>query len=239
MFNHPIVQLYFYFSISMILVFSSSIFSLWPFALLLIIISVYNKSAIEKVINKILPMLFFLPIMLIIYIIISLIFSQISFIEAIESAILALLKLCLIMLFMNFYLQTASSENLITSIRSLWVKTGLKWKWVEDFFLFLSLSLRLYPTFQSYWINNVNSLKAIGVRSDKSYYAKLIQISKELPSMLVYQLNRSSDIALSMKLRGYGTHYPRSIIHPINFSFFNLLQIALISLFSSYLIDLL
>ena len=104
---------------------------------------------------------------------------------------------------MNFYLNTASSEKLIISIRSIWVKTGLNWRWVEDFFLFLSLSLRLYPTLQSNWINNVNSLKAIGIKSEKSYYGKLIQISKELPSMLIYQLNRSNDIALAIKLRGY------------------------------------
>lgn len=237
MFNHPIVQLYFYFSTSMLLVFSSSIYSLWPFVLLLIIVSVYNKSHIKNVINKISPMFFFLPFMLIIYITISLIFSQITFFEAIENALLAFLKVSLVILLMNFYLNTASSEKLITSIRSMWVKTGLNWRWVEDFFLFLSLSLRLFPTFQSNWINNVNSLKAIGIKSDKSYYGKLIQISKELPSMLVYQLNRSNDIALAMKLRGYGLHYPRSVIHPIKFRLFNLIQIALIAFFSSYISD--
>ena len=237
MFNHPIVQLYFYFSISMLLVFSSSIYSLWPFVLLLVIVSMYNKSVIKNVINKILPTLFFLPFMLIIYITISLIFSQITFFEAIKNALLAVLKFSLIILLMNFYLNTASSEKLIISIRSIWVKTGLNWRWVEDFFLFLSLSLRLYPTFQSNWINNVDSLRAIGIKSEKSYYGKLIQISKELPSMLIYQLNRSNDIALAMKLRGYGIYYPRSVIHPIKFSLFNLIQVALIAFFSSYLSD--
>ena len=143
MFNHPIVQLYFYFSISMLLVFSTSIYSLWPFVLLLVIVSVHNKSVIKNVINKILPMLFFLPFMLIIYITISLIFSQITFFEAIKNALLAVLKFSLIILLMNFYLNTASSEKLIISIRSIWVKTGLNWRWVDDFFLFLSLSLRL------------------------------------------------------------------------------------------------
>ena len=221
----------------MLLVFSSSIYSLWPFVLLLIIVSVYNKSHIKYVINKISPMIFFLPFMLIIYVTISLIFSQITFFEAIENALLAFLKVSLVILLMNFYLNTSSSEKLITSIRSMWVKTGLNWRWVEDFFLFLSLSLRLYPTFQSNWINNVNSLKAIGIKSDKSYYGKLIQISKELPSMLVYQLNRSKDIALAMKLRGYGLHYPRSVIHPIKFRLINLIQIALIAFFSSYISD--
>ena len=55
--------------------------------------------------------------------------------------------------------------------------------------------------------------------------------------MLVYQLNRYNDIDLAMKLRGYGAHYPRSVIHPIKFDLFNFIQIALIAFFSSYLID--
>tara|TARA_B100001758_G_scaffold233900_1_gene232582 strand:+ start:932 stop:1423 length:492 start_codon:yes stop_codon:yes gene_type:complete len=161
-----------------------------------------------------------------------------TFIESTEYALLAFLKFSLIVLLMNFYLETASSENLIISFRSLWVKTGLKWKWVDDFFLFLSLSLRLYPTFQSNWINNMNSQKAIGIRFNNSYYGKLIEISKELPAVLVYQLNRSNDIALAMKLRGYGMHYPRNVISPIKFNFYNLIQILSITLLLSYLIGL-
>ncbi len=238
MFNHPIVQLYFYLSLSMVLVFSPSVYSLWPFAFLFIIISLYNKSVIKKIINNFISMLFFLPFMLVIYLLISLIFTQMTFIESTEYALLAFLKFSLIVLLMNFYLETASSENLIISFRSLWVKTGLKWKWVDDFFLFLSLSLRLYPTFQSNWINNMNSQKAIGIRFNNSYYGKLIEISKELPAVLVYQLNRSNDIALAMKLRGYGMHYPRNVISPIKFNFYNLIQILSITLLLSYLIGL-
>ena len=238
MFNHPIVQLYFYLSLSMVLVFSPSVYSLWPFAFLFIIISLYNKSVIKKIINNFISMLFFLPFMLVIYLLISLIFTQMTFIESTEYALLAFLKFSLIVLLMNFYLETASSENLIISFRSLWFKTGLKWKWVDDFFLFLSLSLRLYPTFQSNWINNMNSQKAIGIRFNNSYYGKLIEISKELPAVLVYQLNRSNDIALAMKLRGYGMHYPRNVISPIKFNFYNLIQILSITLLLSYLIGL-
>ena len=238
MFNHPIVQLYFYLSLSMVLVFSPSVYSLWPFTFLFIIISLYNKSVIKKIINNFISMLFFLPFMLVIYLLISLIFTQMTFIESTEYALLAFLKFSLIVLLMNFYLETASSENLIISFRSLWVKTGLKWKWVDDFFLFLSLSLRLYPTFQSNWINNMNSQKAIGIRFNNSYYGKLIEISKELPAVLVYQLNRSNDIALAMKLRGYGMHYPRNVISPIKFNFYNLIQILSITLLLSYLIGL-
>ena len=238
MFKHPIVQLYFYLSMTTLLVFSTSINSLWLFAFLLIIISLYNNSVIYKVVKKILPTLFFLPFMLIAYLLISLIFTQMTFFESFEGIILAFLKFSIIVILMNFYLETSSSESLIISLRSLWVKTKLRWKWVDDFFLFLSLALRFYPTFQSNWINNINSQKAIGIRFNKSYYGKLIEISKEIPAILVYQLNRSNDIALAMKLRGYGQQYPRSVIYPIKFTFLNLMQILFITFLSSYSIGL-
>ena len=236
MFKHPIVQLYFYLSISLLLVFSTSIHSLWPFGFFLLIISLYNKKIILKVAIRLLSAVIFFPLMLIIYLAISIFFTEMTIYESLKGAFLAFLKFSIIIVLMNFYLETASSENLIISLRSFWVKTKLKWKWVDDFFLFISLALRLYPTFQSSWSNNINSQKAIGIKFQKSYYGKLFEISKELPAMLVYQLNRSNDIALAMKLRGYGLHCPRSVIHPIDFNFLNLIQILSITFCLSYFI---
>ena len=236
MFNHPIVQLYFYLSVSLILVLSDSIYSLLPFVFLLLILSLLNNKIILKVLKNFIPTIFFFPLMLIFYITISLLLTEMNFYDSLEGAFLAFLKFSIIVLLMNFYIESSSSEKLIISFRSLWVKTKLKWKWVDNFFLFLSLAMRLYPTFQSNWINNANSQKAIGIRFNKSYYGRLFDISKALPAMLVYQLNRSSDIALAMKLRGYGLSCPRSVIHPIDFNFLNLAQIIFITFFSSYLI---
>ena len=238
MFNHPIVNLYFFLSISLALVLAASFRDLLSYSILLLFIVVNNGQIFFDVIKKFLSTIFFLPFMLIFYVAISLSFTQMTFYEAMESAIFAFLKFSVIVLFMNFYLVTSSSEKLIISFRSLWLITTLRWKWVDDIFLFLSLALRLYPTFQSNWVNNMKSQKAVGIKFSKSYYRKLFNIAKELPSILAYQLNRSSDIALAMKLRGYGLQYPRNVIHPIPFTFINFIQIALITILSSYLIGL-
>ena len=237
MFKHPIVNLYFFLSVSIALVFSNSISSLILFSALLALIFVINNQFALKAIKKFLATIFFLPFMLIFYIAISLFFTQMTFFESMHNAFFAFSKLSIIMLLMNIYMEMSSAEKLIISFRSLWLNTALKWRWVDDLFLFLSLALRLYPTFRSNWTNNRASLKAIGIKFNKSYFGKLFDISRELPAMLVYQLNRSNDIALAMKLRGYGLQYPRNVINPIYFSFFNLVQIALITFLMSCLIE--
>jgi energy-coupling factor transporter transmembrane protein EcfT len=237
MFKHPIVNLYFFLSVSIALVFSNSISSLILFSALLAFIFVINNQFALKAINKFLATIFFLPFMLIFYVAISLFFTQMTFFESMRNAFFAFSKLSIIMLLMNIYMEMSSAEKLIISFRSLWLNTALKWKWVDDLFLFLSLVLRLYPTFRSNWTINRASLKAIGIKFNKSYFGKLFDISRELPAMLAYQLNRSNDIALAMRLRGYGLQYPRTVINPIYFSFFNLVQIALITFLLSCLIE--
>lgn len=237
MFKHPIVNLYFFLSVSLALVFSNSISSLMVFSALLTFIFILNNQFTLKAIKRFLATIFFLPFMLIFYIAISLFFTQMTIFESMSNAFFAFSKLSIIMLLMNIYMEMSSAENLIISCRSLWLNTTLKWKWVDDLFLFLSLALRLYPTFRSNWTNNRTGLKAIGIKFNKSYFGKLFDISRELPAMLVYQLNRSNDIALAMKLRGYGSQYPRTVINPIHFSFFNLFQITLITFLLSCLIE--
>ena len=132
---------------------------------------------------------------------------------------------------MNFYLELSSAENLIKSLRSFWVRLNIQWKWVDNFFLFLALALRFYPTFQSQWQHQRNSQKVLGIKFNDSYYGRLIEISKELPSILVYQLDRSEDISLAMKLRGYGSYFPRKIVDPIYFNITNFLQFVLVTIF--------
>jgi len=237
MFKHPIVNLYFFLSVSVSLVFSNSISSLMLFSVLLAFIFVINNQLTLKVIKKFLATIIFFPFMLIFYISISLFFTQMTFFESMGNAFFAFSKLSIIMLLMNIYLEMSSAEKLIISLRSLWLYTALKWKWVDDLFLFLSLALRLYPTFQSNWNNSRTSLKAIGINFNKSYFGKLFDISRELPAILAYQLNRSNDIALAMKLRGYGLHHPRTVINPIHFSFFNLAQITITTFLTCFLIE--
>ena len=169
--------------------------------------------------------------MLIIYILFSYVLTDSTIYQTISEAFNAFIKFSFMIISMNFYLELSSAENLIRSLRSFWERLNIQWKWVDNFFLFLALALRFYPTFQSHWQYQRNSQKVLGIKFNDSYYGRLIEISKELPSILVYQLDRSEDISLAMKLRGYGSYFPRKIVDPIYFNITNFLQFFLVTIF--------
>ncbi len=231
MFIQPLVRLYFFLSLSLSLMISDTIFKLSIFGLIIILISLFNLRHVDIVFKKFLPALFFFPIMLVIYILFSFLLTDSTIIQSTKEALIALIKFSLMIISMNFYLELSTSENLINAFRSFWLNTNFNWRWVDNFFLFLGLTLRFYPTFQLHWHHQRESQKALGIKFNESYFGRLIDISRELPSMLIYQLNRSEDISLAMKLRGYGNNFPRRIVEPIYFSHINFMQITLITIF--------
>ncbi len=201
------------------------------YGIVILFIALKNTKLIPIVIRKYLPTLFFFPIMLFIYILFSYILTDSTIYQTISEAFNAFIKFSFMIISMNFYLELSSAENLIKSLRSFWARLNIQWKWVDNFFLFLALALRFYPTFQSQWQHQRNSQKVLGIKFNDSYYGRLIEISKELPSILVYQLDRSEDISLAMKLRGYGSYFPRKIVDPIYFNITNFLQFVLVTIF--------
>lgn len=210
---------------------ASSFLQLMNYGIVILIIALKNTKLIPIVIRKYLPTLFFFPIMLFIYILFSYILTDSTIYQTISEAFNAFIKFSFMIISMNFYLELSSAENLIKSLRSFWARLNIQWKWVDNFFLFLALALRFYPTFQSQWQHQRNSQKVLGIKFNDSYYGRLIEISKELPSILVYQLDRSEDISLAMKLRGYGSYFPRKIVDPIYFNITNFLQFVLVTIF--------
>lgn len=231
MFTHPIVNLYFFLALSLSLMLASSFLQLMTYGIVILFIALKNTKLIPIVIRKYLPTLFFFPIMLFIYILFSYILTDSTIYQTISEAFNAFIKFSFMIISMNFYLELSSAENLIRSLRSFWERLNIQWKWVDNFFLFLALALRFYPTFQSHWQYQRNSQKVLGIKFNDSYYGRLIEISKELPSILVYQLDRSEDISLAMKLRGYGSYFPRKIVDPIYFNITNFLQFFLVTIF--------
>ncbi|MED5433993.1 MAG: energy-coupling factor transporter transmembrane component T [Candidatus Neomarinimicrobiota bacterium] len=231
MFTHPIVNLYFFLALSLSLMLASSFLQLMNYGIVILIIALKNTKLIPIVVRKYLPTLFFFPIMLFIYILFSYILTDSTIYQTISEAFNAFIKFSFMIISMNFYLELSSAENLIKSLRSFWARLNIQWKWVDNFFLFLALALRFYPTFQSQWQHQRNSQKVLGIKFNDSYYGRLIEISKELPSILVYQLDRSEDISLAMKLRGYGSYFPRKIVDPIYFNITNFLQFFLVTIF--------
>jgi energy-coupling factor transporter transmembrane protein EcfT len=130
---------------------------------------------------------------------------------------------------MMFYFESTPSQDILIIARSIWVRMNKPWKWVENFFLFLGMTLRFYPTFQSNWQSLRNTRKSLGLEADLSYLEQVKTAAKEMPGLLIHQLRRADDVAMAMKLRGYGKQFPRGVTYPTIFKAIHLIQIIFIS----------
>ena len=130
---------------------------------------------------------------------------------------------------MMLFFESTQSQDIVIIARSVWVRLNKPWQWVEDFFLFLGMTLRFYPTFQSNWQLLRNTRKSLGLEADLSYLGQVKIAAKEMPGLLIHQLQRADDIAMAMKLRGYGKQFPRGVTYPIISKAVHLIQIILIS----------
>ena len=182
-----------------------------------------------QVLHRLKPIIYYFPIMIILYFIFSLFLTDNTLGIILNEAIFGCLKLFLMVGAMMFFFESTQSQDIVIIARSIWVRLNKPWKWVEDFFLFLGMTLRFYPTFQSNWQLLRNTRKSLGLEEDLSYLGQVKIAAKEMPGLLIYQLQRADDIAMAMKLRGYGKQFPRGVTYPIISKAVHLIQIILIS----------
>ncbi len=175
------------------------------------------------------PFILYFPIMLILYTIFSLFLTGNPLNIILNEAVFGFIKLILMVGAMSFFIEFTPSQDIVVVARSIWAKTGKSWKWMENFFLFLGITLRFYPTFQNNWQAVRNSRKALGLENDLSHWEQVKTAAKEMPGLLIHQLRRADDVAMAMKLRGYGKQFPRGVMHPIPFNGDHVLQIVVIT----------
>lgn len=231
MFAHPLVNLWFFLGFSFSLV-TSITYGEWGIHLFIIFgIAWINKAHIPQVGIRLKPFLFYFPVMILLYVLFSLLLTNNSLSIILIEAMIGFLKLTMMAGAMMFFLESTPSQNIVTLFRSIWLKWHTSWRGVEDFFLFLSMTLRFYPTFQSNWQSLRNSRRALGLESGFTRWKQVQIAAKEMPGLLVHQLRRADDLALAMKLRGYGEQFPRGVTFPIPFEGNHLFQMVIISLF--------
>ena len=229
MIKHPLVNLWFFLSYSFSLLFSTNYFGLGIHFLIFLVIIWLNKKYFIQVLQGLKPIVYYFPIMIILYFIFSLFLTDNTLGIILNEAIFGCLKLFLMVGTMMFFFESTQSQDIVIIARSIWVKLNKPWKWVEDFFLFLGMTLRFYPTFQSNWQLLRNTRKSLGLEADLSYLGQVKIAAKEMPGLLIHQLRRADDIAMAMKLRGYGKQFPRGVTYPTIFNAVHLIQIILIS----------
>ena len=182
-----------------------------------------------QVLHRLKPIIYYFPIMIILYFIFSLFLTDNTLGIILNEAIFGCLKLFFMVGAMMLFFESTQSQDIVIIARSVWVRLNKPWQWVEDFFLFLGMTLRFYPTFQSNWQLLRNTRKSLGLEADLSYLGQVKIAAKEMPGLLIYQLQRADDIAMAMKLRGYGKQFPRGVTYPIISKAVHLIQIILIS----------
>ena len=229
MIKHPLVNLWFFLSYSFSLLFSINYFGLGIHFLIFLVIIWLNKKYFIQVLQGLKPIVYYLPIMIILYFIFSLFLTDNTLGIILNEAIFGCLKLFLMVGAMMFFFESIQNQDIVIIARSIWVRLNKPWKWVEDFFLFLGMTLRFYPTFQSNWQLLRNTRKSLGLEADLSYLGQVKIAAKEMPGLLIHQLRRADDIAMAMKLRGYGKQFPRGVTYPTIFNAVHLIQIILIS----------
>ncbi len=229
MIKHPLVNLWFFLSYSFSLLFSTTYFGLGIYLLIFLVILWLNKKYFMQVLHRLKPIIYYFPIMIILYFIFSLFLTDNTLGIILNEAIFGCLKLFFMVGAMMLFFESTQSQDIVIIARSVWVRLNKPWQWVEDFFLFLGMTLRFYPTFQSNWQLLRNTRKSLGLEEDLSYLGQVKIAAKEMPGLLIYQLQRADDIAMAMKLRGYGKQFPRGVTYPIISKAVHLIQIILIS----------
>ena len=229
MIKHPLVNLWFFLSYSFSLLFSTNYFGLGIHFLIFLVIIWLNKKYFIQVLQGLKPIVYYFPIMIILYFIFSLFLTDNTLGIILNEVIFGCLKLFLMVGAMMFFFESIQNQDIVIIARSIWVRLNKPWKWVEDFFLFLGMTLRFYPTFQSNWQLLRNTRKSLGLEADLSYLGQVKIAAKEMPGLLIHQLRRADDIAMAMKLRGYGKQFPRGVTYPTIFNAVHLIQIILIS----------
>ena len=225
---NPIIISFFYLGFAFSTILTRSWTGLLIYFTLSIILIIINASHIKSAFKQVKPFLIFFPVLIIIYLFISFIFTSSNWTVIINDAGFAVDKLLLLVIVMAFYLEIMRRHNLILSIRSIWIKLNIKWKWVDDLFMFLELTLRFYPTFQREWQTISRSKKALGIVSTVGRWEQIKSIANDLPGLILQSYRKAENTAMVMRQRGYGNMLPRGVANPILFKMSDLILLIII-----------
>ena len=225
---NPIVTTLFYLGLAFSTILNKTWNGLMVYLLLCIILIILNRSHLKPAFKHVKPFFLFFPMMIIIYLFISFVFTDSTWTVIINEAGFAMSKLLLLVIVMSLYLEISRENNLVLSVRSIWVKMNLKWKKIEDLFMFFELTLRFYPTFQREWQTIIRSKKALGLTSSVGRWEKIKSVANDLPGMILQSYRKAENTANVMQQRGYGKQIPRGVANPILFKMSDLILLFII-----------
>ena len=223
---HPLVRFIFFLAFSFSVLFADTL-TLWAIYFGIFVVTTgFDRTVILAVFSRIKPFILFFPFMLVCYLAVSVFFTDATIYQAMVEVGFAFLRIVLMISIMSLYFGSLGSPNFLLELRSIWFQTGLKWNWMENFFLFLDMTLRFYPSLQRDWIMLSQSRESLGFNQNNNRWDKIKLATQDLPILLVVNLRKSQDIALAMQLRGFGESLPRCVYNATYFTTWHLLQFA-------------
>jgi len=234
---HPLVRFILFLAFSFSVLFADTL-TLWAIYFGIFVVTTgFDRTVILAVFSRIKPFILFFPFMLVCYLAVSVFFTDATIYQAMVEVGFAFLCIILMISIMSLYFGSLGSPNFLLELRSIWFQTGLKWNWMEKFFLFLDMTLRFYPSLQRDWITLSQSRESLGFNQNNNRWDKIKLATQDLPILLVVNLRKSQDIALAMQLRGFGESLPRCVYNATYFTTWHLLQFAAVVI-CFYLINL-
>jgi energy-coupling factor transport system permease protein len=218
-FRNPLVRLWFFLWLVLAIFLAQTVFAWGVNIAIFTALLIQQRRRLPDIFRRIKPVVAFLPGLLFLYILFSLWLTDENWVVILRRAGFTGVRLTLVMGVMLLYFTPSGTPGVLTALRSLWLKLNRPWRWVEDFFLFLGLTLRFYPTFQQEWEHLQRAHRALGLQREQSRLERLKQIVRGLPGMFLYQYRRADDLALVMQVRGYGYRIPRGVANPVPFTY--------------------
>lgn len=226
---NPLVNFFLFLSLSISTLFSNNLFYLNIHLIFLLIIVFFLKIKINFLLIWLYKTLYYLITIFLFYLAFSVLLSDIEPKLIIVNILLGIYKIVLSMLFMKTFILSVKNKSFVKLIRTVFLKSRLNLRFLDDIILFITLSLRFYPELQNKWNSFERGYIYIGINNNdgspisrlKLYYNMFIRIFS-------LQYKKSLSFSNNIKLRGYGKCHPRGIIEPIKINFYDLIISILI-----------
>ena len=226
---NPLVNFFLFSSLSISTLFSENLFYLNIHSIILLIIVFSFKIKINFLLSLLYKTSYYFITIFLFYLVFSFLLSDIEPDLIIESILLGIYKILLSILFMKIFILSVRNQSFVKLIRTVFLKSKLNLRFIDDIILFITLSLRFYPELQNRWKSFERGHIYLGINNNNgSPISRLKLYSDMFIRILSLEYKKSLLISNNIKSRGYGNCHPRGIIDPVKINFYDLIISILI-----------
>ena len=204
----------------------------WLFITLLTTLLITHVSS-RSILFRLGPFLIFFPVMFVLYTVLSLILGDGSVRETVQSVSVATIRILLMICGTALFLELISSTDILDALRTVWRKSGVRWRRVEDAFQLLYLTFRFFPVLKEQVLSMSRLDTALGLPRPGGRIGHMKRMASSLPGLVANCLHRADNLGLAMESRGYGSVLPRGLANPLFFHGADVLALGVLIFFVS------